>query len=259
MGDLSDLSRSINGRVAVVTGAASGMGRATARLFAEQGAIVAASDVNEVGVRQVVDEITAAGATARAYGCDVSDPGAIDAMVEQIRADLGPVDILVNNAGMVGLGAVDAPDFLDVWQYTFDVNLNAHVHLIRACLDDLRRNGDGRIVNIASTEALGGSADNAPYGASKHGVVGLTKSLAVELGPVGVTVNAVCPGPIHTGMTEPIPGEAKDKFTRRRTALKRYGEPEEVAHITLALCLPSASYVTGVALPVDGGMRARNN
>lgn len=259
MGELSELSRSIEGRVAIVTGAASGMGRATARLFAEQGALVAASDLDLDAVGEVVDEITAAGGTARAYACDVSDPGAIDAMVGQARTDLGPIDIVVNNAGMVGLGAVDADGFLDVWQYTFDVNLNAHVHVIRACVDDLRRNGDGRIVNIASTEGLGGSADNSPYGASKHGVIGLTKALAVELGPAGVTVNAVCPGPIHTGMTEPIPDEAKEKFARRRTALKRYGEPEEVAQMTLALCLPAASYVTGVALPVDGGMRARNN
>lgn len=259
MGELSELSRSIEGRVAIITGAASGMGRATARLFAEQGASVAACDLDEAAVAEVVGEITAAGAHAVAYGFDVADPAAIDAAVEQVRADLGPIDILVNNAGMVGLGAIDADGFLDVWQHTFDVNLNAHVHLIRACLDDLRRDGAGRIVNISSTEGLGGSADNAPYGASKHGVIGLTKSLAVEFGPVGVTVNAVCPGPIHTGMTEPIPGEAKEKFARRRTALKRYGEPEEVAHITLSLSLPSASYITGVAIPVDGGMRARNN
>ena len=139
------------------------------------------------------------------------------------------------------------------------MNLTAHVHLIRACLLDLVRDGEGRIVNIASTEALGGSADNAPYTASKHGVVGLTRSLAVELGPSGVTVNAVCPGPINTGMTEIIPDEMKQTFTRRRTALRRYGDPEEVAHVTLALCLPSASYVTGAAIPVDGGMTARNN
>lgn len=259
MGPLSDLSRSIEGRVAIVTGAARGMGRATARLFAEQGALVAACDLNEVGVAAVVDEIDEAGATARAYAFDVADPVRVDEAVDRIRGDLGPVDILVNNAGMVGLGPIGHEALLDVWQRTLDVNLTAHVHLIRACLDDLVRNGDGRIVNIASTEGLGGSADNTPYAASKHGVIGLTRSLAVELGPVGVTVNAVCPGPIHTGMTEPIPDEAKQTFTRRRTALRRYGEPEEVAHVTLALCLPSASYVTGVALPVDGGMRARNN
>ena len=114
-------------------------------------------------------------------------------------------------------------------------------------------------MNIASTEGLGGSSKLSPYTASKHGVVGLTKALAVELGPLGVTVNAVCPGPIHTGMTEKIPLDAKEIFARRRTALKRFGNPEEVAHITLSLVLPSASYITGAAIPVDGGMRARNN
>jgi 3-oxoacyl-[acyl-carrier protein] reductase len=259
MGALSELSRSIRGRVAVVTGAASGMGRATARLLAEQGASVAACDLDLGGVQAVVDEITAAGATASGHGFDVADGSASDRAIARIREDLGPVDILVNNAGMVGLGAIGGDGFLEVWERTLAVNLTAHVHLIRACLDDLVRNGDGRIVNIASTEGLGGSADNSPYGASKHGVIGLTKSLAVELGPTGVTVNAICPGPINTGMTEPIPDEAKRTFTRRRTALRRYGEPEEVAHLTLALCLPSASYVTGVALPVDGGMLARNN
>ena len=114
-------------------------------------------------------------------------------------------------------------------------------------------------MNISSTEGLGGSAGISPYTASKHGVVGLTKALAVELGPSGVTVNAVCPGPIHTGMTEIIPMDSKEIFARRKTALRRYGNPEEVAHITLSLVLPSSSYITGVAIPVDGGMRARNN
>ena len=116
-----------------------------------------------------------------------------------------------------------------------------------------------RIVNIASTEGLGGSAGNSPYTAAKHGIIGLTKGLAIELGKQGITVNAVCPGPIHTGITELIPDEHKATFAHRRTALRRYGEPEEVAHITLSLCLPAASYITGVAIPVDGGMRARNN
>ena len=156
-------------------------------------------------------------------------------------------------------GAIAEEDFEDLWRVTFAVNLDAQMRLIRACLADLKRNQDGRIVNIASTEGLGGSAKISPYTASKHGVVGLTKALAVELGPLGVTVNAVCPGPIHTGMTEKIPLDAKETFARRRTALKRFGNPEEVAHITLSLVLPSASYITGAAIPVDGGMRARNN
>ena len=125
--------------------------------------------------------------------------------------------------------------------------------------EDLVRNRDGRIVNISSTEGLGGSAGAASYTASKHGVIGLTKSLAVELGKQGVTVNAICPGPIHTGMTKVIPDDDKATFARRKTALRRYGDPEEVAQMTLSLVLPAASYITGVAIPVDGGMRARNN
>jgi 3-oxoacyl-[acyl-carrier protein] reductase len=138
------------------------------------------------------------------------------------------------------------------------VNLRAHVDLIRASLDQLTRNGDGRIVNIASTEGLGASAFNSPYAASKHGVVGLTRALAVELGAAGVTVNCICPGPIHTGMTAVIPDEAKQKFARRRVPARRYGDPEEVAQMTLSLVLPAASYVNGAIVPVDGGLLVQN-
>ncbi|MDX1650800.1 MAG: SDR family oxidoreductase, partial [Myxococcota bacterium] len=138
------------------------------------------------------------------------------------------------------------------------VNLTGQVHMIRACLPHLAREGAGRIVNVASTEGLGATAFGSPYTASKHGVVGLTRSLAVELGSRGVTVNCVCPGPVRTGMTAAIPEEAKRKFARRRVPLRRYGEPEEVAHMTLALVLPSASFVNGAVVVVDGGMLAQN-
>jgi len=132
------------------------------------------------------------------------------------------------------------------------------VRLIRACLPDLRRRGAGRIVNIASTEGLGATAGMPAYTASKHGVVGLTRSLAVELGPSGVTVNCICPGPINTAMTERHPQADRSKFAHRRTALRRYGEPEEVAHITVSLLMPAASFITGAVIPVDGGLMARN-
>jgi len=132
------------------------------------------------------------------------------------------------------------------------------MRLIRAFLPQLLREREGRIINIASTEGLGASAGASPYTASKHGVVGLTRALAVELGARGVTVNCICPGPIRTGMTDAIPEEMKTKFARRRVPLRRYGDPEEVAHMTLSLALPASSYVNGAVIPVDGGLLVQN-
>ena len=255
---LTTLSRSVRDRVVLITGAASGMGRAEAYLFADEGARVAATDVVTDAVGHVADEIVDAGGTATAWTLDVSDPDAIEDVVGDVVARLGPVDILVNNAGVSLPSAVDGDGFEAAWRRTLDVNLTAHVRLIRVCLPHLRRNGEGRIVNIASTEGLGATAYLSPYTASKHGVIGLTRSLAVELGATGVTVNCVCPGPIHTGMTAVIADDAKTKFARRRVPLRRYGDPEEVAHAVLSLALPAASYINGAVVVVDGGMMAQN-
>ena len=250
--------RSVAGRVAVITGAASGMGRATAHLFADEGAKVAVLDRTEDGVAAVVDEITGAGGTAAGWVVDVTDGDRVRAVVAEIVDRLGPPDVLVNNAGVSLPAPIDGPDFDAQWA-TIAVNLTAHTTTIRACLPHLKRDGQGRIVNIASTEGVGGSAYVSPYTASKHGVIGLSRSLAVELGPTGVTVNVVCPGPIHTGMTAGIPDEAKEKFARRNVPMKRYGDPEEVAHATFSLCLPAMSYCTGAVVVVDGGFTTKNN
>jgi 3-oxoacyl-[acyl-carrier protein] reductase len=258
MARLTKLNRSIAGRVAIVTGAASGMGRATAHLFADEGAKVAVVDRVADGVEKVVGEITGAGGTARGYVLDVSEASAIPTAVDRIRTDLGPIDILVNNAGMSRPSALTSEDWEDAWALTFEVNLTAQARLIRACHDDLIRNSDGRIVNIASTEGLGATKGMSPYTASKTGVIGLTRSLAIEYGETGVTVNCICPGPIRTGMTAEIPDDAKNKFARRRVPLRRYGDPEEVAQMTLSLVLPAASYLNGAIIPVDGGMMAQN-
>lgn len=240
--------RSVAGRVAVVTGAASGIGRATAALLAEDGAVVAALD-------RVEPEAPPAG---RAWAVDVTDAGRLAAVRAEIADTLGPVDILVNCAGVSLPAAIDGEGFEESWEQTIAVNLTAMATLTRLCVHDLRRNGDGRVVNVASSEALGATPFLSAYTASKHGVVGLTRALAVELGRSGVTVNAVCPGPIRTGMTAVIPDEAKDKFARRRVPAGRYGEPAEVAHAIWCLVLPGASFVNGSVLSVDGGLTAQN-
>jgi 3-oxoacyl-[acyl-carrier protein] reductase len=260
---LSRLSRSVEGKVTIVTGAASGMGKATAFLFSDEGARVAVLDREGDGASAVAKEIeTAHGAArARAWELDVSDAGAIAGVVEEVVSALGPVDILVNNAGVALPALVDGDGeaYEQAWSVTMSINLTAHERMVRACLPYLKRDREGRVVNVSSTEGLGASRYNSPYVAAKHGVIGLTRALAVELGPAGVTVNAVCPGPIRTGMTAGIPEDAKEKFARRRVPLRRYGVPEEVAHATLALCMPASSYMNGVVFVVDGGMTAKND
>jgi 3-oxoacyl-[acyl-carrier protein] reductase len=258
---ISRLSRSIAGRVALVTGAASGMGRATAELFADEGARVAVTDLEQTAVDRVVAGIRAAGGVAAGYALDVSDPVRIRTIVELIAGELGPLDILVNNAGIAVGASLEQPDevYERTWHRALEVMLTAHVRLVRACLPHLIRHGEGRVVNVASTEGLGATAGTGPYTAAKTGVIGLTRSLAVELGSRGVTVNCICPGPILTGMTANIPEAARAKFARRRVPLRRYGTPEEVAHAILSLVLPAASYLNGVVLPVDGGMTIQNS
>ena len=258
MARLSQLSRSIAGKVAIVTGAASGMGRATAHLFADEGARVAVVDINPVGVSEVVKEIQGAGGDAEGWTLDVRDPSGIRDFVADVVAHFGGIDILINNAGITRPAALDAEAYEDSWAEVLDINLTAHVRLLRAALGHLQAGGAGRVVNIASTEAMGAQPFVSAYTASKHGVVGLTRAMAVELGRTGVTFNCVCPGPIRTGMTAGIPDAAKEKYARRRVPLGRYGEPEEVAQATLSLVLPASSYINGAVLMVDGGLSIQN-
>src|SRR5580704_7319680 len=258
MPEFRELSRSVKGLTALVTGAASGMGRATARVFAAEGANVAVTDMSADGVNAVADEITAAGGTAKAWSLDVGDPRAIDSVVGEISAHFGGLDIIVNNAGISVRAAIDDPTYDEAWAKAIAVMLTAHPRIIRAALPHLRKSKCPRIVNIASTEALGATALHSPYSAAKGGVASLTRSLAVELGREGITVNCICPGPIRTAITERISEEHKTIYAKRRTALGRYGEAEEVAHMTLSLCLPAASFLTGAVIPVDGGLMARN-
>ncbi|HEX3088911.1 MAG TPA: SDR family NAD(P)-dependent oxidoreductase [Ilumatobacteraceae bacterium] len=245
-----------------MTGAASGMGRATAQLFADEGARVAVVDLRQPQVDEVVAEIKAVHGPDAAAGfvADVGDLGALARLVDAVVAQLGGLDILINNAGvsMATSAFQDDDEFSTNWDRTLAVNLTGQAHLIKLALPFLLESGGGRIVNIASTEAIVTTAGLAAYAASKAGVVGLTKSFAVELGRHGITVNCICPGPINTGMTASIPAVDKETYARRRVPLRRYGDPEEVAHMTLNLCLPASSFVNGAVIAVDGGMSVRH-
>jgi 3-oxoacyl-[acyl-carrier protein] reductase len=259
---LTALSRSIEGKVAIITGAASGMGRATAQLFADEGARVVVADLSPEAVGVVVDSIRAVHGDRSALGvtCDVADHGQLRALVDATLSWAGGIDVVVNNAGVSLVNSMfqDEAEFEDNWVRTLDVNLTAHARLIRLAVPHLIESGSGRIVNIASTESIVATAGLSAYAASKAGVTGLTRALAVELGRHGITVNCICPGPIDTGMTASIPADAKETYARRRVPLRRYGNPEEVAHMTLNLCLPSSSFVNGATIPVDGGMTVRH-
>jgi 3-oxoacyl-[acyl-carrier protein] reductase len=234
------------------------MGLATARLFAAEGAHVAVTDLSAECAKRVADEIVQSGGSAVGFELDVSRGDLIPQRVEETVAVIGGLDILVNNAGVAWIGEIDDPSYFENWSRVLSVVLEGQARLIRAALAHLRCSSHGRIVNIASTEALGATAGFSIYAAAKAGVTGLTRALAVEFGRSGITVNCVCPGPIDTEMTRGVSSEDKAMFAKRRTALGRYGLPEEVAHITLSLSLPAASYVTGATIPVDGGLMARN-
>ncbi|HEY2997084.1 MAG TPA: SDR family NAD(P)-dependent oxidoreductase [Acidimicrobiales bacterium] len=225
-------------RVAIVTGGASGIGRATVDRLTVEGVDVAVFD--RAGDAPV----------------DVTDPAAVAAAVAEVRRTRGPVDILVNAAGVAALAPLEDERYAEEWDRALAVNLNGTLHTVRACLDDLLRSPAGRIVNIASTEALASGRSAGPYTVSKHAVVGLTRSLAVDLGRRGVTANCVCPGATLTGMTELIPEEARAAFGRRNIPVGRYGRPDEVAYMIVALTAVEASFVNGAVVVVDGGMTA---
>jgi NAD(P)-dependent dehydrogenase (short-subunit alcohol dehydrogenase family) len=252
-------SYDFTGQVALVTGASSGMGLTTAQAFAEAGAAVVLADVNEAALGAAADTLTAAGHQALGVLCDVSQEDRVDAMVNQAVATFGRVDMAFNNAG------IQAPptDAADEPAETFDrvnaINLRGVWACMKHELRQMRTQGSGAIVNCSSLGGLVGLPGRAAYHASKHGVIGLTRSAALEYAPRGIRINAVCPGTIETPMvTEMITkGELSVPDAVANQPIGRLGRAEEIAAAVLWLSSPGASLIVGVALPVDGGYTAR--
>ena len=241
----------LDGRVAIVTGAASGIGRGIAEAFAEEGAAVAVADKNEEGARQVADAIAGGEGRAITVTVDVTDEGQTAAMAERVLAELGGIDILVNNAGIDTVSTlVDMP--LAMWQQMMDVNLTSLYLCTRAVLPTLIAQRSGRIINMGSQLGLEGTDRMVHYCAAKAGVHGFTKALAYELAPHNINVNAIAPGPIQTPLLDSIPQDWLDK-KKASIPLGRFGRVEEVTPTAVLLASDGGSYYTGATLNVSGG------
>jgi NAD(P)-dependent dehydrogenase (short-subunit alcohol dehydrogenase family) len=245
-------------QVALVTGAGSGMGLVTAQAFAEAGAAVVLADIDEDAVRAATDELTATGHQAVGVTCDVANEAQVAAMVEGTVAAFGRLDMAFNNAG-VQLPPSDAADEpAENFDRVNAINLRGVWTSMKHELRQMREQGSGAIVNCSSLGGLVGLPGRASYHASKHGIIGLTKSAALEYAPRGIRINAVCPGTIDTPMVTSMLDTEPDamKEIMRDQPIGRLGRSEEIAAAVLWLCSPGASFVIGVPLPVDGGFTA---
>jgi len=247
---------SFEGKVALVTGAASGMGFATAKAFAEAGAAVTLADVHEDAVRAAAQKLAAAGHRALAVRCDVSDDAEVATMVDRTIAEFGRLDAAFNNAGVMARKAPTADSSRDEWDRVIGINLRGVWNCMRYELRQMERQGSGAIVNNASVGALTGNPGIGAYIASKHGVVGLTRTAALEYIKQGIRVNAVNPGLIDTQVARDVVSGDEQAYAdfAKRIPIGRAGRPEEIASAVIWLCGPGASYVVGQALTVDGGM-----
>jgi NAD(P)-dependent dehydrogenase (short-subunit alcohol dehydrogenase family) len=251
--------RLFEGKVAVVTGAASGIGRATALLFAEQGAAVMAADVDDAGGEETAARIARAGGAARFVHTDVGDPEAVERMVATTTRAFGRLDYAHNNAGIVGAGA-EIPDHpIDAWRRGIDIMLSGVFYGLKYEIPAILRSGGGAIVNTSSGAGLIGFPGMAAYVAAKHGVIGLTRTAALEWGHRGVRINAICPGTARSGMVDAWLGgdAAREAEVAALHPIGRIADAREIAEAVIWLCSPQASFVLGAAIPVDGGYTAR--
>jgi NAD(P)-dependent dehydrogenase (short-subunit alcohol dehydrogenase family) len=248
---------SFENKVALVTGAASGLGLASAKAFAEAGASVVLADWNQAEVEAAASDLASKGHTTLAVRCDVSDDTQVEAMVERTVATFGQLDAAYNNAGIQNPLAETADTSRNDYDRVMAVNLRGVWSCMKFELQQMRKQGSGAIVNCSSLGGLIGGNQRGTYHAAKHGVIGFTKSAALEYATRGIRVNAVCPGMIHTPMFDQMiaAGQEEELNAMLRTfvPMGRMGQPEEIADAVLWLCSSAASYVTGQSISVDGG------
>ena len=241
----------LEGKIALVTGGSQGLGRAIALKLAENGADIAIIYVGpEQPANDTKQEVEALGRRASVYYCDVRDEQAVNDTVAAVKKDMGPVDILVNNAGVTRDGLMVGMKDED-YNMVLDINLKGAFHMTRACYRDFMRRRSGKIINISSIAGLVGNAGQVNYAASKAGLIGMSKSVAKELGSRGVCCNCIAPGFIETDMTKDI---KEDNPLLAQVPMKRMGKPEDVANVALFLASPEADYITGETIRVDGGL-----
>jgi NAD(P)-dependent dehydrogenase (short-subunit alcohol dehydrogenase family) len=251
---------SFAGQVALVTGAGSGLGLATAQAFAKSGAAVVLADWKEKSARAVAEDLVAQGHQALAVGCDVADDAQVEALVAKTIATFGRLDAAYNNAGVQNVLAETADAPRDDYDRVMAINLRGVWSCMKFELRHMRQQGSGAIVNCSSLGGLVGGAERGTYHAAKHGVLGLTKSAALEYAARGIRINAICPGLIHTPMSDQMiaagQGEALAAMVEA-VPMRRVGRPEEIANAVLWLCSSAASYITGQSISVDGGFVMR--
>ncbi len=251
------MSRLHEGRVALVTGAASGIGKATVEVFAREGASVVIADRNEAQGQALAAQIVQRGGRALFVPVDVADPSSVAEMLAASIAHFGGLHCAFNNAGVADGSSSLLTSSQENWDRVMSVNLEGMWHCMRAELEHMLACGGGSIVNNASRSGLVGIPTDAVYGAAKHGVVGLSKAAAVEFASQGVRVNAVCPGLVETALTQKRFGSQLHARAAAANPLGRMAQPQEIAEVVVWLSSAAASFVVGVALPVDGGSTAR--